>query len=491
MLKRTLPPVKPGTHSNIRPRNSTTAIIARKLAAPRISHRAFAHWRNPVAAILEIRDSQSRQSQPRDYSQLNVTRKLLAYHKLSSNYAAHLLEDDYANGICGGYSAMVGNAFIIQGLQIENNPLNIRLPYDLRWLWSTMDKIVSWDGKELPPVSDQQDFNEFTSMLFKYQDPVRFCNTGFGNLHADGFLKHEYSITGLFKAEDFIKPLKFPGKESASTLFDEIFRPGRIAFTRSNIHSTLIARLNEGKNLFYDSNSKHGMDLFPVKITMDRLFWNNGYDPQQVKAFSFKIFSAQEPLHYVPVTELLMAVTLHNIKEINTDNLNCAIGIAAMTGCFDSLKFYLNLGVDIEAKDPDGSTLLNIALSGGHTDIADYLIEKNADIHAEDNGGLSAVHRVARTNATHCMAKLFSRGANLNARTKKGRTPLHYAAALGKSEMTSWLLSQHVNIRAKDSLGFTPIEHAHLHNQSSTAKLLLEQYANETINDIKPTHRIK
>ena len=111
---------------------------------------------------------------------------------------------------------------------------------------------------------------------------------------------------------------------------------------------------------------------------------------------------------------------------------------------FDDLKTMtalLDAGLPLDLPDPDGVTLLDMAVINGRTAIAELLI---------------------------------SRGANVNAVSKHGMTPLLYAASIdfGDSAMVDLLLKSGAKTKARSKEGLTALELARKYNQANLLKSL-------------------
>jgi len=85
-----------------------------------------------------------------------------------------------------------------------------------------------------------------------------------------------------------------------------------------------------------------------------------------------------------------------------------------------------------------------------------YLLEGGADVNARDEAGLTPLH-IATTDVAEL---LINRGASVNARNRYGETPLHRAAYLGSSDKAKLLIEHGADVNAKDKRGNTPLHAA-------------------------------
>ena len=119
----------------------------------------------------------------------------------------------------------------------------------------------------------------------------------------------------------------------------------------------------------------------------------------------------------------------------------------------------MDAGVDINAKNSDGVSLLQLAAQVGQKEILELLISKGADINTKDVVGWTPVIEAARKGHKAIVELLISHGALLNTKDSlTGKSALHFAAALGHKEMVQLLISKgaDVNIRS-DALTFLDI----------------------------------
>jgi ankyrin repeat protein len=137
----------------------------------------------------------------------------------------------------------------------------------------------------------------------------------------------------------------------------------------------------------------------------------------------------------------------------------------------DVAELLLAKGADVNAKDKNGTTPLDVAATMCQKDTVELLLAKGADVNATDNDGWTALH-VARNKTVAEL--LLAKGANVNAKTIKDNwTPLHYVTWNGPKDVAELLLAKGADVNTRDNNGDTPL-HAAVHfGRKEMAELLL------------------
>jgi ankyrin repeat protein len=109
------------------------------------------------------------------------------------------------------------------------------------------------------------------------------------------------------------------------------------------------------------------------------------------------------------------------------------------SGNREHVELFAKAGMNINAKDKDGSTALMIAAEKGDLPIAQLLIEHGADVNANNADGYTALMYVAYKGNLAVAELLIKSRADINAQDKDGWTALRYASVQGKKEMVALL----------------------------------------------------
>jgi len=126
--------------------------------------------------------------------------------------------------------------------------------------------------------------------------------------------------------------------------------------------------------------------------------------------------------------------------------------LAAMYGNVATVKYLIEKGADVNAKDDSDATALMYAawsytigntaneIDRRQSIIAQELIKAKADVNAQDNKGKTALMFAAREGHTFIAQELINAKANINAQDKEGKTALYYAADKQHLKTTALLL---------------------------------------------------
>ena len=143
--------------------------------------------------------------------------------------------------------------------------------------------------------------------------------------------------------------------------------------------------------------------------------------------------------------------------------------LAVTHGHFEAIEVLLRAGADLEARDEDGMTALQLAVeSREHREILDFLITAGANINTRDYEGLTPLMRAAREysrlRALRRLMSMTKNGLDLQATDKDGSTALHHAVTYDNSSAAKLLIKAGLDPLRMDLLG------------NSAIKIALEQY---------------
>lgn len=127
----------------------------------------------------------------------------------------------------------------------------------------------------------------------------------------------------------------------------------------------------------------------------------------------------------------------------------------------DNIVALVDAGADLEARNSDGLTPLQLAADNRSDDAVAILIKLGADINAASTTEkMTALHYAAKNSDTDTLKVLIAAKADLNLKDSKGLTALHHAAIEADDDNVELLAEAGADVLAKDNLGRTASKHA-------------------------------
>lgn len=173
-----------------------------------------------------------------------------------------------------------------------------------------------------------------------------------------------------------------------------------------------------------------------------------------------------------------LGILLENGPDVNArdNNGRTALNLAARhKGQLSTVKMLLDKQADIEGRDGQSWTALHHAASNGHQEIVELLLARGADIKSINDTGDTPLHLAARKGNRQLVELLLESGANIAIRCKSGRTPLHNA--IRHQTIIELLLSRGADIESTNLTGCTALHMAVENGLRGTAELLLDKGA--------------
>lgn len=172
-----------------------------------------------------------------------------------------------------------------------------------------------------------------------------------------------------------------------------------------------------------------------------------------------------------------------NANAQNSDGRTVLIAAAAR-GELDVVNLLLSRGVDVNVKDNRGYTALAHALEARYDEVEDALL-KRPDLNPNVGGLLGRPVLLAYVWRDNQKAteRLLALGADVSLQDKDGDTALHGAAETGNVEILRMLLDKGADINAKNKQGGTPLMWAAVFGNDEAARLLLSRGANASLKD--------
>lgn len=167
--------------------------------------------------------------------------------------------------------------------------------------------------------------------------------------------------------------------------------------------------------------------------------------------------------------------------QINSSPLLWAAGF----GKPETVAYLLSKKADVKSTDDNGWTPLIWAAGLGQPQTVDILVKSGADLAAADKQtGDTPLLRGARTGKADSLRILLAAGADIKAKNKAGQSALHLAAASGSPEKLQILLDAKADPAATDDKGWTALDHAMNRTTGDKAKLI------EILKPISPAPKV-
>lgn len=139
------------------------------------------------------------------------------------------------------------------------------------------------------------------------------------------------------------------------------------------------------------------------------------------------------------------------LSSFPTAPVNDSIFEAALSGLRPEVIAMLDKGVDINAQDEDGRTVLMYASFNGHSELIRDLLLRGAKVNLQDVNGRTALMLAASGPFPDAVKLLLDHNSDPNIIDKEEHfTALMYAAAEGQLEVAKLLMKYHADPRMKD-----------------------------------------
>jgi ankyrin repeat protein len=109
---------------------------------------------------------------------------------------------------------------------------------------------------------------------------------------------------------------------------------------------------------------------------------------------------------------------------------------AAASGDIRMVRFFLEIGADVNAKNKDGKTALMLASDKGNLEAVKLLLDKGAEVNAKNKDGKTALLVASNLEVAKL---LLDKGGDVNVKDKNGATALREASWRSDNEMVNLL----------------------------------------------------
>jgi ankyrin repeat protein len=157
---------------------------------------------------------------------------------------------------------------------------------------------------------------------------------------------------------------------------------------------------------------------------------------------------------------------------------------AAARGELDVVNVLLSRGVDVNVKDNRGYTALAHAIEARYPEVEEALLNRpELDPNVGGLLGRPILLAYVWRDNKKATERLIALGANVNLRDADGDTALHGAAETGNVEVMRLLLDKRADPNTRNKEGGTPLMWAAVFGNDEAARLLLSRGANASLKD--------
>ena len=127
------------------------------------------------------------------------------------------------------------------------------------------------------------------------------------------------------------------------------------------------------------------------------------------------------------IAEIIRSATIAEVKDDNGFTMLC---LAARNNQRIVMDTLFGAGTDVNARNEDGSTAGHCGVK--HTEIMRELVRRGLDVEATDHAGATVLHWAARAGAIETGYLLIEAGARVETKDRSGTTPLDWATRAGQ-----------------------------------------------------------
>ncbi|XP_041375010.1 uncharacterized protein LOC121387848 [Gigantopelta aegis] len=170
------------------------------------------------------------------------------------------------------------------------------------------------------------------------------------------------------------------------------------------------------------------------------------------------------------------------LKEIiNTDSTCLSVlsgnetllHTASRYGCPDSVKYLIDLGLQINDTNIKKKTALHLAAEHNASNVVECLLLEGADPNSLDEDENTPLHLASRANSLQSAIKLVEMGSKVNMVNEAGDSPLHIACKCNSLAFIKYLVEEESKVDLKNNKGMTPFHMAVHYNKADVIQYLV------------------
>jgi ankyrin repeat protein len=202
----------------------------------------------------------------------------------------------------------------------------------------------------------------------------------------------------------------------------------------------------------------------------DVLNINNGFG---WTALHYALYESR--MHSTHQKLVMVSMLLEAGADINArDDDDCtALDIAASDGNEALVRLLLDAGANINTPRNRYFSALTLAARQGREAVVQMLMDAGADVNMQDEDGDSALIAAAETDHVEIVRMLLDAGADINLRDLTGETSLFGAVATGCEDVVRFLLDAGADVDVRTALGNTALSLAVSRDKKEVVRHLL------------------
>ncbi len=282
-------------------------------------------------------------------------------------------------------------------------------------------------------------------------------------------------------------------EQTLEGIFDKI--------NETQIYQLIISLVHYSSHHSRIRNALHGPSLAPFLSELLRIKEPSYFEESQNAKLVEKACVASSKMQAIPSMPIILMMVL----RANQNQL--CLDFVCQEKDLDLLKLFVEEGVISLSIAPAGRTPLHTAAACGNSQMVKWILEKGAEIEAKNFLGNTPLHTAFQTGNIDAIETLLLRGANLHATNKNGKRPfdlsnsqsfafylekfphteipksfnrqeiLFHACARGYSKAVQVLLNNNVPAdQVLPEFEFTPIDWALAHGQFQIVQQILAHF---------------
>lgn len=375
-------------------------------------------------------------------------------------------------GYCSGLSALAGAC-----LSRTFNPPEHAGPVD-DWAWfiSTMQKISQWQPQE--PIQEDSDIERLLASVVMFQNIGEYL----APIVARGDLSTNYNLIGerVFTKEYSLAV--YATDDELAKIFPDIIKEDRVVIISSDQHEILLMK-HAGLYYLYDPGCESGIthdspynDQQLSELAKDIMLCMN-FEEDEAASLGFRMYTTDEKSAYPSQNEILGKITSFPIAiedevvdmmddeagpemldDVMEEEQSTLLLLAAHIGCIESIKHYLNSGLDVDLANNKGMTALLTAVQQNRPDMISLLADYRANLNKPNTEGGLPICIAANKGSLEVVDMLIRKGANLDlVEADDNHTAVYAAAEAGHLSVLTLLINARANINIPDISGTTPL----------------------------------